>query len=96
MALERLTTHPGAADHRPPHHRFKEEHTMASTPTRPIRISDELWDAVKAKAAERGEVPSAIIRDMLTDYVGDRRPGYTTGVKDGRKEILDRLTTKPA
>lgn len=67
---------------------------MASTPTRPVRIPDELWDAAKAKAAEHGEPLSVAIRDLLTDYVAGRKPGYTSGLKDGRREILDRLTAK--
>lgn len=65
---------------------------MASTPTRQVRVPEELWDAAKAKAAERGEPLSIAIRDLLTDYVEDRTPGYTSGYKAGRRDVLDRLT----
>ncbi len=42
------------------------------TPRRTIRVSDELWDAAAAKAAERGEDLSSVIRKALERYV--RRP----------------------
>jgi hypothetical protein len=36
---------------------------------RAVRVPDELWDAAKAKATERGETVSAVIRRALTRYV---------------------------
>jgi predicted CopG family antitoxin len=38
------------------------------TPRRTIRISDDLWDAATAKAAERGESLSEVIRKYLIRY----------------------------
>jgi hypothetical protein len=38
-------------------------------PARAVRVEDELWDAAKAIAAERGEDLSAIMRDALRRYV---------------------------
>lgn len=43
----------------------------SATRTRPVRVSDELWEAAKAKAAENGENLSDAIRRFLADYVGD-------------------------
>jgi len=38
------------------------------TPPRSIRVPDDVWDAAKAKAAERGEtVTDAVVR-FLTRY----------------------------
>jgi predicted DNA binding CopG/RHH family protein len=39
------------------------------TPQRTVRISDELWSAAKAKAEERGDELSAVIRAALERYV---------------------------
>ena len=39
------------------------------TPHRPIRISDELWDAVKAKAAQQDTTASEAIRALLKEWV---------------------------
>lgn len=40
----------------------------AHTPPRSIRVPDAVWDAAKAKAAERGEtVTDAVVR-FLTRY----------------------------
>ena len=33
-----------------------------------MRVSDELWDAAKVRAAERGENLSEKIREFLTEY----------------------------
>ena len=38
-------------------------------PARPVRVEDGLWEAAKAKAAERGETVSQVIRAALTRYV---------------------------
>lgn len=51
------------------------------TPTRPIRLTDELWAAAKAKAAEQGTTASEVIRALLTDWVEGDTPnklGHTT------------------
>jgi hypothetical protein len=39
------------------------------TKNRVVRVPDELWDAARAKAAERGEVLSEVIRGGLDYYV---------------------------
>jgi len=41
---------------------------MSDTP-RAIRISDELWSAALAKAKERGETVSDIVRKALERYI---------------------------
>lgn len=43
----------------------------AGTPKRPIRISDELWNAVQAKVKAEGTNASEVIRRLLTDWLGD-------------------------
>lgn len=39
------------------------------TPKRTIRVPNELWDAASAKAAERGEHLSDVVRRALERYV---------------------------
>lgn len=41
----------------------------ATNPARAVRVEDELWEAAKAKAAERGESVSDVIRKALERYV---------------------------
>ena len=41
----------------------------AVRPRRSIRVEDDLWDAAKAKAEERGDVLSEEIRKFLQRYV---------------------------
>lgn len=41
-------------------------------PARAVRVEDELWEAAKKKAAERGESVSDVIRRALERYV--KRP----------------------
>ena len=41
------------------------------TPTRTIRVSDELWSAVKDKALEDGRTVTDVIIAALKEYVGD-------------------------
>ena len=38
-------------------------------PARAIRVEDKLWHAALAKAAERGETVSGIVRAALERYV---------------------------
>lgn len=40
------------------------------TPTRTIRVSDELWAAVKQQAAEDGRTVTDVIIAALKEYVG--------------------------
>lgn len=42
------------------------------TPRRTIRVPDSLWDAAAAKAAERGESLSDVLRRALERYVKRR------------------------
>lgn len=39
------------------------------TPTRAIRVPDDLWKTAKAIARERGETLSDVLRDALVAYV---------------------------
>jgi hypothetical protein len=39
---------------------------------RAVRVEDELWEAAKRKADERGEVLSEVIREHLKRYVARR------------------------
>ena len=39
------------------------------TPSRNVRISDELWQAAKAAAADRGETVTDVIVRALEQYV---------------------------
>lgn len=39
------------------------------TPLRNIRVSDELWNAVKQKAAAEGRTISDVVRELLEKYV---------------------------
>lgn len=40
-----------------------------ATPNRTVRVPDELWEAAKRKAADRGETVTAVILRALTRYV---------------------------
>ena len=42
------------------------------TPTRTIRISDELWERAKAVAKEHGDNIADIIRAALVAYINSR------------------------
>ena len=39
---------------------------------RSVKVEDELWEAAKRKADERGEVLSEVIREALKRYVAKR------------------------
>lgn len=39
------------------------------TPLRNIRISDELWESVKARAAVDGRDVSSVVRELLERWV---------------------------
>ena len=40
-----------------------------ATPTRTVRVPDELWEAVKRVAADRGETVTEVIIRALVRYV---------------------------
>ncbi len=44
------------------------------TTIRPIRISDELWEAAKAKAEAEGTNVSAVLREKLREYISGPPP----------------------
>lgn len=54
----------------------------SATKVRAVRVSDEVWDAALAKAAENGETVADVIRAALIDYAGLEG---TTGVV-GRRD----------
>ena len=39
------------------------------TPSRNVRVADELWAAAQEKAAERGETVADVIRRALERYI---------------------------
>lgn len=41
------------------------------TPIRGVRIPDDLWAAVQAKAAAEGRTASDVVRDLLAAWVQD-------------------------
>jgi predicted DNA binding CopG/RHH family protein len=43
------------------------------TPTRTIRVSEELWSAVKQKASDDGRTVTDVIVVALKDYVSELR-----------------------
>ena len=44
-----------------------------ATPLRNVRIDDDLWNRAQARADNEGRALSAVIRDLLREYV-DRVP----------------------
>jgi predicted DNA binding CopG/RHH family protein len=44
---------------------------MPATPNRTIRVPDELWEAVKRKASDRGETVTDVILRALRRYLRD-------------------------
>ncbi len=42
-----------------------------ATPNRTVRIPDELWEAVKKKASDRGETITDVVIRALKRYVRD-------------------------
>lgn len=44
---------------------------QAKTPTRTIRVSSDLWNAVKEKASIEGRTVTDVIIEALKRYVGD-------------------------
>lgn len=47
---------------------------MPATPHRSVRVPDDLWQAAKRKAAERGETLTSVIIRALVRYVRDYDP----------------------
>lgn len=61
-----------------------------ATRTRPVRVSDELWEAAKEKAAENGETLSDAIRGFLAEYVGDPNLSGLAGSEMDRRSASAR------
>jgi hypothetical protein len=55
----------------------------AATKNRVVRVTDDIWEAAKAAAAERGETVSDVVRRALIDYAD--LPKETPGVV-GRRD----------
>ena len=49
--------------------RYDAKRTPGRTPARSVRVPDELWNAAKARADQRGEDVSAVIIRALRRYV---------------------------
>lgn len=47
----------------------REVPNQPSTPNRTIRVSDELWEAARRVAADRGETVTDVVRRALERYV---------------------------
>ena len=43
------------------------------TPSRNVRIPDDLWSAAQTKAVELGETVSDVVRRALREYVGPKQ-----------------------
>lgn len=54
--------------------------TVSSTPARNVRISDAVWDAAKAKAADQGTTVAAVVVAALEAYTA----GESVGVQLSR------------
>ena len=50
-------------------HQTQNVPNQPKTPTRALRVPDDLWLAAKAVAKERGETLSDVLRDALVEYV---------------------------
>jgi Mn-dependent DtxR family transcriptional regulator len=61
------------------------------TNNRVVRVSDDLWDAAKAKAEQQGERISDVIRRALADYVGNPN---ATGVHGRGADAADAAPLK--
>lgn len=49
----------------------KVQRVSAGTKKRPIRMPDELWDAVQAKAEAEGTNASEVIRRLLSEWLNE-------------------------
>jgi hypothetical protein len=56
----------------------------SATKGRAVRVSDDVWNAAQAKAAERGENLSEVIRRALIDYAGLKNVTGVVGRADRR------------
>lgn len=48
----------------------REDRRQGTIPARSARVADELWNAAMARAAQRGETVSDVVRRALRRYVG--------------------------
>jgi len=68
---------------------------MSTAKTRSVCVGDELWAATQAVAAEGGQSVSAVVRDLLTDFVAGNLPGYTSGFVAGKAAADERERLHP-
>lgn len=47
-------------------------HAGVSTPQRQVRIPDDIWYGAAAKAAEQGTTASAVVRELLREWLAER------------------------
>lgn len=52
-----------------PSHRVGSVPNQPKTPHHSFRVDDDLWEAAKARAAERGETVAEVLRAFLREYV---------------------------
>lgn len=58
------------------------------TPPRTMRISDDVWEPAKARAASEGVATSTVVRRALIDYLGLKDVRGVEGRQD-RKDGTD-------
>lgn len=56
---------------------------MSNASTRSVCVDEELWAKAREAAAAGNTSVSAIVRDLLTDFVAENLPGYTSGFVAG-------------
>lgn len=61
----------------------------SATKVRAVRVSDEVWDAALAKAAENGETVAQVVRAALVKYVGLKGASGLVGRTDGSTKSPD-------
>jgi antitoxin component of RelBE/YafQ-DinJ toxin-antitoxin module len=62
-----------------------------ATNLRNVRVDDELWNAAGAAAEAAGTDRSAVIRQLLADYVAGAQPGKLAEAVDEVQAALDRV-----
>ena len=54
----------------------------SATKVRAVRVSDDVWEAALAKAAENGETVADVVRAALIDYAGLKDATGVVGRRD--------------
>lgn len=68
---------------------------MSTANTRSVCVPDDLWQAAQAMAMANRVSVSAMVRDLLTDYVAGNLPGYTSGFVAGVAAAEERERLHP-